>query len=32
VRARVARLLKVLADDGRLNVEQIHRKLFRISR
>ena len=32
VRDRVARLLKVLGDDGRLNVEQIHRKLFRISR
>ncbi len=32
VRARVARLLKVLGDDDRLNVEQIHRKLFRISR
>ncbi len=32
IRDRVARLLKVMGDDGRLNVEQIYHKIFRISR
>jgi surface carbohydrate biosynthesis protein len=32
MRARVARFLMVLGDDGRLDVEQIYHKLFRISR
>ena len=32
VRIRVARFLEVLGDNGRLNVEQIYHKLFRISR
>jgi surface carbohydrate biosynthesis protein len=32
MRARVARLLKVMGVDGRLNVEQIYHKIFRISR
>jgi hypothetical protein len=32
IRARVARLLKVMGVDGRLNVEQIYHKIFRISR
>jgi len=31
VRARVARFQKVLGDNGRLNVEQIYNRLFRIS-
>ena len=32
MRVWVARFLKVLGDNGRLNVEQIYHKLFRISR
>jgi hypothetical protein len=32
MRARVARLLEVMGDDSRLNVEQIYHKLFRITR
>jgi surface carbohydrate biosynthesis protein len=32
MRARLERFLKVLGDDGRLKVEQVRQKLFRISR
>jgi hypothetical protein len=32
MRVRVARFLQVLGDNGRLNVEKIYHKLFRISR
>ena len=32
MRVGVARFLQVLGDNGRLNVEQIYHKLFRISR